>query len=223
MDESQHEHEEEDTVDEVLAQADLMESQEEEDDGPPSKKRKLNKDGKSKKTKGVEKEKSKKRKKKKKESSSSSSSSSEVVELTPEQQTEENLSRKQLKLLLLKNPNLNVGEIMKTSERVNSMPIEEVKSYLEAAKIEMGLKKPLAVAENCVGLMALAVQRYLKTAPDLYRRLMQDTQLIAAVDEFAPNFGDSVNNPLQILVRLFGHISDVHYGQSHFSNVPPPE
>lgn len=219
MDESQHEHEEEDSIDQVLAQADLLESQEEEDEGPPSKKRKINKDGKSKKTKGGEKEKSKKRKKKKE--ASSSSSSVEEVELTPEQQTEENLSRKQLKLLLLKNPNLNVGEIMKTSERVNSMPIEEVKSYLEAAKIEMGLKKPLAVAENCVGLIALGIQRYLKNAPDLYRRLMQDTQLIAAVDEFAPNFGDSVNNPLQILVRLFGHVSDVHYGQSHFSSVPP--
>lgn len=219
MDESEEEGHQEDSIDEVLAQAELLDNGEEEEE-PPKKKRKTNKDGSSKKTKADKEERSKKRKKKKKQSSSSSSSSSEV-ELSPEDQTAQNLSRKQLKILLLKNPNLNVAEVMKTSERVNSMPIEEVNSFLEAAKMEMGLKKPLAVAENCVGLIALAIQRYMKSAPDLYRRLMQDHQLIAAVDEFAPNFGDTVNNPLQILVRLFGHVSDVHYGQSHFSTIPP--
>lgn len=219
MDESQHEYEQEDDdlVDEVLAQAELLESDEEES-SPPKKKRKTNKDGSSKKTKGDKEERSKKRKKKKKESSSDEESIE--VELTPEEQTAQNIQRKELKNLLLKHPDLQVKGTMETCAKVEKMPIQEVTSFLEAAKLEMGLKNPLAVAENAVGLIGLTLERWLQKR-GLYRRLMQDPQLIAAVDEFAPNFGDNINNPLQIFVRVFGHVSDAHFGQTHFSSVPP--
>lgn len=218
MDESQYEYDQEDDdiVDDVLAQAELLDSDEEELP-PPKKKRKVNKDGKSKKTKGGDQERTKKRKKKKE---SSSEEESIEVELTPEEQTAQNISRKELKSLLLKQPDLQVKNTMEICSKVESMPIKEVTSFLEAAKLEMGLKNPLAVAENCVGLVGLTLERWFQKS-GLYRRLMQDQQLIAAMDEFAPNFGDNINSPLQVLVRVFGHVSDAHYGQTHFSNVPP--
>lgn len=200
---------EQDTVDELLEEANNLPSQESssEDVRPPKKKRKIDGDGKS-----------KSKKKKKKSKKSSSSEDGYDVQMNAEEQTADSQRRKELKILMLKHPNLNISKVLEIATKVAQMSSEDVATYLESSKIEMGLQRPLANAENIVGLMAMIAQRYVCNSPDLFCRFIEDTQLVAAVDEFAPSLGETITGPLSILVRACGHMSDAHFGQTHFSN-----
>lgn len=194
----------EDSIDEALQQAEDLEDSEssEEPSPPPKKKRKLDKD----------RAKSKRSKRKEVEESNID------VEFTPEDLAADSVRRKELRKIKMKHPDLDISHVLKTTEEIASMTPEEVINVLESSKVTIGLRKPLAEAENIVGLMALVAQRYFKTGGDLYSRFMSDTELIAAVDEFTPRLSEEITGPMGILVRAAGHISDSSYRQNNFSN-----
>jgi len=194
----------EDSIDEALQQAEDLEDSESdtEPSPPPKKKRKLDKD----------RSKSKKTKKRQEDESNID------VEFTQEDIAADSVRRKELRKIKMKHPNLDISHVLKTTEEIASMSPEEVIHVLESSKITIGLRKPLAEAENIVGLMALMAQRWFKTGGDLYSRFMSDTELIAAVDEFTPRLSEEITGPMGILVRAAGHISDSAYRQNNFSN-----
>lgn len=206
---------EQEPLDEFLQEANELQSEdgsEEEPSPPPKKKRKLNDNGKSKKV-----AKPKKKKKKPREDSEEEDDS----EMTATMNAQDSMRRKELKKMMLKYPGLNITEVLKLSAQVDAMSPEEVASYLECSKIQMGMQKPLASAESIVGLMGMIAQRYFPKGGNMYSRFMSDQQLIAAVDEYGPSFGDDITNPLQIIVRACGHISDAVFDQSNFSTPRP--
>lgn len=208
---------EQEPLDEFLQEANELQSEdgseEEPSTPPPKKKRKLNDNGKSKKV-------NKPKKKKKKPREDSEEEDEYDSEMTATINAQDSMRRKELKKMLLKYPGLDITGVLKLSAQVDAMSPEEVASYLECSKIQMGMRKPLASAESIVGLMGMIAQRYFPKGGNMYSRFMGDQQLIAAVDEFGPSFGDDITNPLQILVRTCGHISDAVFDQSNFSTPP---
>ena len=208
---------EQEPLDESLQEANDLQSEEgseeEPSTPPPKKKRRLNDKEKSKKA-------EKQKKKKKKHRGDSEEDDDEDSETRAAMIAQDSMRRKELKKMMLKYPGLNITEVLKLSAQVDSMSPEEVSSYLECSKIQMGMQKPLASAESIVGLMGMVAQRYFPKGGNMYSRFMSDQQLIAAVDEYGPSFGDDITNPLQILVRACGHISDAVFEQSNFSPGP---
>jgi hypothetical protein len=209
---------EQEPLDQFLQEADDIESEEDsegEASPPPKKKRRLNKE----KEKTLTKKKDKK-KKKSKQASLEEEEDEAAEAFNSEQIAKDSMRRKELKKMMLKYPGLNITEVLKLSAQVDSMSPEEVTSYLECSKIQMGMQKPLATAESIVGLMGMVAQRWFPKGGNMYSRFMNDQQLIAAVDEYGPSLGDDITNPLQILVRACGHVSDAVFEQSNFSPGP---
>lgn len=172
---------------------------------PPRKKRKLSK------------ERSKSKKKSKRSEKEVEVDVGE--ELTPEQIAQDSARRKELRKLKLKHPNLDISQVLKVTEEINAMTPEDVINTLESSKVTIGQKRPLAEAENVVGLAALCIQYYFKTGGDLYHRFISDDELIASVDEYVPRISDEITGPMGILRRAAGHILDSKHKQSNFSNV----
>lgn len=210
MDDSDHE-----PLDEFLQEADHLESEEDSEEAPsppPKKKRKLNNE--------KSKKKDKKKKNKEKREVYEEDDNDENNEEKDSRIANDSMRRKELKRMMLKYPGLNIEAILKLSSQVDEMDPKDVITHLECSKIQMGMQKPLASAESIVGLMGMAAQRYFPKSGNLYSRFMSDQQLIAAVDEYGPSLGDDITNPLQILVRACGHISDAVFEQSNFGTGP---
>lgn len=125
------------------------------------------------------------------------------------------MRRKELKLILLKHPKLEMKEIMELTDRIANMSPEEVEVTLESAKIEIGLKSPMSSAISFVSMVGLLFGRYFKS-PELHTRIMTDTQLLVAVDNFMPTVGEGILGPLQAAVRLLGHVTDIQFEQNNF-------
>lgn len=134
---------------------------------------------------------------------------------TKEEHDLDQLRRKELKLILLKHPKLEMKEVMELTERIANMSPEEVAVTLESAKIEIGLKSPMSSAISFVSMVGLLLGRYFKS-PVLHQRIMSDTQLLVAVDNFMPTIGEGILGPLQAAVRTLGHITDIQFEQNNF-------
>lgn len=199
----------EDSVDDLIQQAEEMESENEEEDSsdapPPKKKRKLDAKGRSK-------------SKKSKKHAPEPIEDVEVA-LTDEEIALDSVRRKELRKIKLMHPSLDISQVYQVTEEINAMTPQDVVNILESSKVTLGLQRPLAEAENVVGLMALAAQRYFPDCRDLYSRFISDSELIAAVDEFVPRMNEQITGPLGILRRAAGHISDSSSGQNNFSNL----
>lgn len=197
-----------DSVDDILNEADQLESDESEEE-QPSKKRKRSHESKDK-------------NKKKKKSKKYSSSSSEDEELSPEKKAkleEDSIQRKELRRIMIRHPGLNIEKVLAVCAEVQKMDPADVSAHLEASKISLGATKPMAEAESWVGLMAFGAQHWLGQPSRLYSAFMQDSQLVAAVDEYAPKLGEKLNGPASIAVRVLGHMNDAKYNLTNFSNV----
>jgi len=129
---------------------------------------------------------------------------------------DEKLLRKELKMILLKNPKIKLDEQLQMDDYINSLDISEIKVHLENAKIEIGLKSPINTAEELIGMVGIFLQRYYNNTT-LHHRLINDTTLIAAVEQWVPLANDYLSVPLQIFHRVVGHVTDVHFNQSNFS------
>lgn len=156
-----------------------------------------------------------------------------VPMVTKEDFEKDKQRRQELKIILLKHPKLEMREVMELTDRIANMTPDEVIVTLESAKIEIGLKSPMANAISIVSMAGLLLGRYLKS-PDLHHRLLNDTEMIVAVDNFLPAIGESITGPLQAAVRLMGHVTDCQFEQNNFGglksnvistmqNVPPVE
>jgi hypothetical protein len=179
------------SVEDILDEIDLEESEASQEKRPPKKKRK------------VEKQKKKK-------------SKEEVEAIVVEERTDEDeIRRKELKIILLKNPGLTIDDVDEIDARIAKMSNEEIKMSLESLKMKIHLKSPMSDSENLVDLMGLLIARFYKNG-NFVHRLSKDTALLAAVDQYVPNLADYISGPLQILVRVAGHITDEQFQQNNF-------
>lgn len=158
---------------------------------PPKKKRKISK---------------KKKKILIEEEETPTEASPESVERTEE----EKLQRKELELLLLKNPTIDVSKVLDISSKVEKMTPEQVKIFLDAANTQLDLQCPFSSAENLITLGSLALQRLLGDNT-LYSRCSSDTRLIAAVNSLVPSFSNYVGVRLEVLGRVATHVWDGKY------------
>ncbi len=191
------------SVDDILDEVDLDESQSEEGKKPPKKKRR---------TEG-------KKKRKEKKSEEEEEEKGQRTQIGEERTEEDEIRRKELKIILLKNPGLDIADVDLIDQQIAKMSNVEIKATLESLKMKIHLKSPISDSENIVGLIGLLLARMYKSG-NIIKRIQADTALLAAVDQYAPNLADYISGPLQILVRLAGHITDEQFHQNNFS---PPE
>ncbi len=187
-------------MDEVLDEVDQYSENDESEELPPPKKKRR-----------IEKEKKSKRKEKEEEP------------IEKEVDEQDLLKRKELKIIMLKNPTVDTSKIEKIGDDINRMSKEEVSATLEAMKLQIGLQSPISASQNMVHLGASLIQRWYGSK-GLSKRIREDTQLLAAVDQYVPNLADYIVGPLQIVTRLVGHVTDEQYEQNNYGpekeNIP---
>lgn len=127
---------------------------------------------------------------------------------------EQELKKTELKMILLKHPNLDVSKQMQLATEINNMDAEQLNSYYEAAKLQVDLESPTHSAENLTILVGQILHGYTKD-PGLYQRITNDTRLITAIDSILPSFGSRITIPLEIVARITKHIMDSKYNIDH--------
>lgn len=126
------------------------------------------------------------------------------------------IARKELKMIMLKNPNIDIEHVMRIHNEIMGLDQEELTTFLENAKIEIGLKNPNQNSHNIIALISLGLQR-LTGNSSFYKRMMNDSTLIASLEHYFPDPSSYLSVPFQIVARVAGHLSDVTFNQNNFS------
>lgn len=120
------------------------------------------------------------------------------------------LEKEELKMILLRHPDLDVSKQLNLVAELDAMSKEELHRLYKASKDQLLLQSPHHDAENMVVLVAQILVRWTKN-PDIYYRVTQDTRLIAAVNTLIPELGPRFSGPLECVGRLVGHVWDAFY------------
>ena len=119
--------------------------------------------------------------------------------------------RRELKMLLLKNPQIDIKSTCEVDQQIDSMSIDQVRKIIENAKIEIGLLSPVNTAEEFLGTVGLILQK-LTGNLTIHDRLVNDCTLISSIQQWIPLSVEKLSVPLQIFHRLVGHMTDIHFG-----------
>lgn len=120
------------------------------------------------------------------------------------------LEKEELKMILLKHPDLDVSKQLSLAAELDNMPKEELHRLYKASKDQLLLQSPHHDAENMVVLVAQILVRWTQN-PEIYYKVTQDTRLIAAVNTLMPELGPKFSGPLECIGRLVGHVWDALY------------
>lgn len=121
--------------------------------------------------------------------------------------------RKELKILMLNYPGVQVDKILEIQALISKMGNKEVVHYLDNFKIAVGLQSPMETPENVVGMIGIILQKYLDD-PKIHGALINDVKLISSIEQIVPSLGDWLNIPLQVVHRIACHISNSKYGEN---------
>jgi hypothetical protein len=132
----------------------------------------------------------------------------EAIPITKDEIDKLAMSKKELKNLYLKYPDLDISRAVEIDELVESLSAFEVKKMLENMNSELKMKVPNSTSEDALGMIALILQR-MTGNPRIYKKLMEDEKLHAAFEQICPRIEDYISVPLLIFHRLGTHFSEV--------------
>lgn len=123
-----------------------------------------------------------------------------------------NIARRELKILFLKYPALDITKTVEVDDFVDSLSAEELKKMLENMKVAIGQQNPSTNSETVLGPLALILQK-LTGKKSIYKDIMEDTKLHAAFEQMLPCLEDYVSVPLQIVHRIGNHLANAVYDE----------
>lgn len=113
--------------------------------------------------------------------------------------------RRDLKRILIKNPDLDLSQHTEIDEYLNSLEDEDLISLIEAAKFQIGLKTPNGNGVSFLGIIGDLCDRTFKTK-SLARKLIEDKELVEWVEGIIPSDLTWMSAPFRILNRILYHV-----------------
>lgn len=113
--------------------------------------------------------------------------------------------RKDLKKILLKNPQLDFQQNPELEEFVNSLDEESLVKTIEDARFQLGLQKPNANGKAFLGIIGDLSDRMFSTKL-LGQKLLADNELVEMMDEIIPSDITWMSAPFRIINRILYHI-----------------
>ncbi len=113
--------------------------------------------------------------------------------------------RRDLKRLMLKNPDLDFNEHHELDSYLNDLDEDQLLGLLEAARFQIGLKSPNTNGISFLGIMGDLSDRIFKTR-NLSRSLIADAELVDWVDQIVPSDLTWLSAPFRIINRILYHI-----------------
>lgn len=114
--------------------------------------------------------------------------------------------RRELKRVLLKHPNVELGKYTEVDDFVDSLDIHQIKAYLEEAnfKIEVGTKNLNGVA--FLGILGDWLN-FSCGKKGMTQVLLADEELVDMIDELIPSDYSWLSKPFQVVSRILYHIN----------------
>jgi hypothetical protein len=137
----------------------------------------------------------------------------EEIEVIPDEKTE--AKRKELKILMLNYPGVQLDKILEIQSFITKMDKNEVNYYLDNFKFAIGIK-PTDTSENIVGMIGILLQRQFGD-PRIYQQITTDAKLLSSVEQIVPSFGEWLSIPLQIVHRVACHVCTMRYGENNMT------
>jgi hypothetical protein len=116
-------------------------------------------------------------------------------------------ARKQLKSLLLKNPDLAFNNTQRIDEMISEFNDDEIFALLDNAKIEVGLMTPNQNAIGFISGLGAALEKFLGKR-GIVERMIKDDELLSMVEYYVPDTLYWMSFPLRIFHRITTHIND---------------
>jgi hypothetical protein len=136
---------------------------------------------------------------------------------------------KQLKGLLIRNPNINITRGCEIDARLACLSIEDLENLLENIKIELNIIHPNENSKSLLAAGGTALEKFTGYEGYLVEPLVHDEELLGALEDMIPNYYDYFSGPIKVVTRVAKHISEAsdrfHKGLPpiHFANpIPPP-
>lgn len=131
----------------------------------------------------------------------------DLTDLTDDQRTVRKMLEKELKLLLLDHPNLDIESVKILDHHIKYLTSEEIASQIENIKIQIGINHPFENSKPMAGLMALGISMKFNH-PQVIENMTNDKELLIALEHFFPSSSYHLTPIMKIIYRFAYHLSN---------------
>lgn len=113
--------------------------------------------------------------------------------------------RKDLKRMLIKNPNLDFQQHHELDEYIQSLDDEQLKTILDTVRFQLGMQNPNGNGISFLGIIGDLSDRFFGTK-GLSRKLIDDVELVEMMESLVPSDLTWLSQPFRVINRILYHI-----------------